>query len=75
MDENRGEMDCKAGSLECDNGSCRFNKTGRRPTETSMDGITLYTVIFRNWSTDWAREGRMILFFEMPAGEVPMSQI
>jgi hypothetical protein len=71
-DENRGEMDCKAGSLECDNGSCRFNKTGRRPTETSMDGIRLYTVIFQNWSTDLAREGRMILFFEMPAGKVPL---
>jgi hypothetical protein len=74
-DENRGEMDCKAGSLECDNGSCRFNKTGRRPTETSMDGIRLYTVIFQNWSTDLAREGRMILFFEMPAGKVPLLKI
>ena len=37
-----------------------------------MDGITLYTVIFQNWSTDLAREGRMILFFEMPAGKVPL---
>jgi hypothetical protein len=40
-----------------------------------MGGITLYTAVFVNWSTDWAREGRLIIFFELPAGRVPMSQI
>ena len=40
-----------------------------------MEGITLYTAIFQNWSTDWAREGRLIIFFELPAGRVPMSRI
>ena len=57
--------------------------TARRPLddrltatwETSMDGITLYTAIFQNWSTDRAREGRLIIFFELPAGQVPVSQI
>jgi hypothetical protein len=73
-DENRGEMDCEVGSLECAIGSSRF-LCARRPAETSIDGITLYTIIFQNWSTDWAREGRLIIFFEMPAGQVPVSQI
>ena len=73
-DENRGEMDCRVGSLECDIGLSRLG-CGGRPAETSMDGITLYTAIFLNWSTDWAREGRLIIFFELPAGRVPVSQI
>jgi hypothetical protein len=60
--------------LECAIGSSRF-LCARRPAETSLDGITLYTIIFQNWSTDWAREGRLIIFFEMPAGQVPVSQI
>ena len=62
-------------SLECDSGSSRFNKCTRRPAETSMDGITLYTAIFQNWSTDWAREGRLIIFFEMLAGKVPLEHL
>jgi hypothetical protein len=75
-DENRGEMDCAAGSLECAIGHSRFFKgCASRPAETSMDGITLYTAIFQNWSTDRAREGRLIIFFELPAGQVPVSQI
>jgi hypothetical protein len=75
-DESRGEMDCAAGSLECAIGDSRFLKgCASRPAETSMDGLTLYTAIFQNWSTDWAREGRLIIFFELPAGHVPVSQI
>ena len=75
-DENRGEMDCAAGSLECAIGHSRFLKgCASRPAQTSMDGITLYTAIFQNWSTDRAREGRLIIFFELPAGQVPVSQI
>src|SRR5882724_11235768 len=67
-DENRGEMDCAAGSLECAIGHSRFLKgCASRPAQTSIDGITLYTIIFQNWSTDWRREGRLIIFFEMPA--------
>ena len=74
-DENRGEMNCAAGSLECAIGRSRFFKgCASRPAETSMDGITLYTAIFQNWSTEWAREGRLIIFFELPAGQVPVSQ-
>ena len=34
-----------------------------------------HTAIFLNWSTDLAREGYMILFFEMPAGKVPLGKI
>jgi hypothetical protein len=75
-DKNRGEMDCAAGSLECAIGHSRFLKgCASRPAETSMDGITLYTAIFQNWSTDRAREGRLIIFFELPTGQVPVSQI
>jgi hypothetical protein len=73
-DENRGEMDCRVGSLECDIGLSRLG-CSKCPAETSLDGITLYTAIFQNWSTDWAREGRLIIFFELPAGRVPVSQI
>jgi hypothetical protein len=69
-------MDCAAGSLECAIGHSRFFKgCASHPAETSMNGITLYTAIFQNWSTDGAREGRLIIFFELPAGQVPVSQI
>ena len=75
-DENRGEMDCTEGSIECALGHSKFGPCGPAgPGVTSMGGITLYTAISVNWSTDWAREGRLIIFFEMPAGRVPMSQI
>jgi len=72
-DDDRGEMDCSEGSIECALGHSRFCDAG--PAVTSMGGITLYTTVFVNWSTDWAREGRLIIFFELPAGRVPMSQI
>jgi hypothetical protein len=75
-DENRGEMDCTADSIECALGHSKFGPCGPAgPGVTSMGGITLYTAIFVNWSTHWAREGRLIIFFELPAGRVPMSQI
>ena len=75
-DEDRGEMDCTEGSIECALGHSRFGAcTHAAPAVTSMGGITLYTAVFVNWSTDWAREGRLIIFFELPAGRVPMSQI
>jgi hypothetical protein len=35
----------------------------------------VYVTIFQNWSTDWAREGRLITFFEMPAGKVPVENL
>jgi hypothetical protein len=72
-DENRGEMDCPRGTIECGLGHSRFGGCSQWVTQTSMEGITLYTAIFQNWSTVWAREGRLIIFFEMPAGWVPRS--
>jgi hypothetical protein len=45
------------------------------PAETSIDRVTVYATIFQNWSTDWAREGRLIIFFEMPAGKVPLEHL
>ena len=71
-DQNRGEMDCAAGSIECALGHSSFCN---HPLLTSMGGIRLYTAVFQNWSTDWEREGRLIIFFELPAGRVPVSQI
>jgi len=70
--------DDKLGEMGCTAIGCAIGYSGFRcgpPAETSIDGITLYTAIFRNWSTDFAREGRLIIFFEMPAGKVPLQQI
>jgi hypothetical protein len=72
-DENLGEMACIAGR-DCSIGYSRFTK-GTRTAETSISGLILYTAIFQNWSKDWAREGRMIIFFEMPAGWVPLQHL
>jgi hypothetical protein len=72
-DENLGEMACLAG-IDCSIGYSRFTK-GTRAAETSINGITLYIAIFQNWSRDWPREGRLIIFFEMPAGKVPLDHL
>ena len=70
-DESLGEMGCIPG-IECSIGYSRF---ANRPALTSFSGITVYTAIFQNWSTDWPREGRLIIFFEMPAGKVPLEHL
>jgi hypothetical protein len=72
-DENLGEMDCTAGTV-CPIGYCRFKSTGS-PLKTWNNRVTVYVIIFQDWSTDWAREGRMIIFFEMPPGKVPMDHL
>jgi hypothetical protein len=69
-DENLGEMACISGK-DCSIGYSRFTK-GTRAAKTSINGITLYIAIFQNWSTDWPREGRLTIFFEMPDGRVPL---
>jgi hypothetical protein len=69
-DEHLGEMECTAGK------ECSFAACAARPAITWISGIiTVYTVIFQNWSTDWPREGRLIIFFEMPAGKVPLEHL
>jgi hypothetical protein len=73
-DENLGEMGC-TGSAVCPIGYCRFVHGWGPPQETSISRVTVYTTIFQNWSTDWAREGRLIIFFEMPAGKVPLQHL
>jgi hypothetical protein len=70
-DENLGEMACTA---DCSIGYSRFLK-GNRAAETSISGITLYIAIFQNWSTDWPRERHLIIFFDMPAGKVPLQRL
>jgi len=69
-DENRGEMECTRGR-ECSIGYARFCSLA----ETWSNRVTVYVIIFQHWSTDWAREGRMIIFFEMPAGSVPLEHL
>jgi hypothetical protein len=70
-DEDLGEMDCTVGK-ECSIGYSRFLCS---PAEASISGIAVYTAIFQNWSTGWPREGRLIIFFEMPAGKVPQQHL
>jgi hypothetical protein len=73
-DENLGEMGCKRSAV-CPIGYCRFVHGYGPPEETSINRVTVYTTIFQNWSTDWAREGRLIIFFKMPAGKVPLEHL
>ena len=74
-DENLGEMDCVTG-MECPIGYSRFeNGCASSPQVTWNSRVTVYVTIFQNWSTDWAREGRLIIFFEMPAGKVPVEHL
>jgi hypothetical protein len=74
-DENLGETDCVTG-MECPIGYSRFeNGCASSPQVTWNNRVTVYVTIFQNWSTDWAREGRLITFFEMPAGKVPVEHL
>jgi hypothetical protein len=73
-DESLGEMGCTGGKV-CPIGYCRFVHSHATPQETFDDRVTVYTVIFQNWSTNWAREGRLIIFFEMPPGKVPLEHL
>jgi hypothetical protein len=73
-DENLGEMGCTRSTM-CPIGYCRFVHGYGPPQETLINRVTVYTTIFQNWSTDWAREGRLIIFFEMPAGKVPLEHL
>src|SRR5215813_13606474 len=71
-DEALGQMDCTEGKV-CPIGYSRFaHGCGSGPQITWNNRVTVYVTVFQNWSTDWAREGRMIIFFEMPAGRVPV---
>jgi hypothetical protein len=63
-------MECTAGK------ECSFAACAARPAITWISGIiTVYTVIFQNWSTDWPRERHLIIFFDMPAGKVPLQRL
>jgi hypothetical protein len=70
-DENLGEMACTVGAV-CPIGDSRF--TGP-PKKTWNSHVTVYVTYFQQWSTDWARVGRLIIFFEMPVGKVPMDHL
>jgi hypothetical protein len=70
-DEHLGEGDCTAG-VDCSIGYSRFLCYA---AETSMGRITLYIATFQSWSTDSPREGRLIVFFEMPPGKLPVQQM
>src|SRR5215813_9562217 len=65
-----GEMGCTVG-IECPIGYARFGCVA----ETWNKHVTVYVSTLQHWSTDWAREGRMIIFFEMPAGRVPVGHL
>src|SRR5262245_21569338 len=69
-DENHGEKGCTEGKV-CPIGYARFLAVHK----TWNSHITVYQNTFQDWSTDWAREGRMIIFFEMPAGKVPVDHL
>jgi hypothetical protein len=74
-DENLGELYCTAG-IVCPIGYSRFaNGCASGPQVTWNNRVTVYVTTFQNWSTDWAREGRLIIFFEMPAGKVPVEHL
>jgi len=74
-DEALGEMDCTDGTV-CPIGNSRFvHGCGSGPLVTWNNRVTVYVTNFQNWSTDWAREGRMIIFFEVPAGKVPVDHL
>jgi hypothetical protein len=72
--EKFGYMDCTE-SNECSVGFCRFVHGWGPPQKTSLSGVTVYTAIFQSWSTDSPRVGRLIIFFEMPPGKLPMQQM
>ena len=74
-DEALGEVDCTKGMV-CPIGYSRFaHGCGSGPLVTWNNRVTVYVTIFQNWSADWAREGGMIIFFEMPAGRVPVEHL
>lgn len=73
-DERLGETTCTGGKV-CPIGYCRFVHSHATPQETFDGRVTVYTVIFQNWSTNWAREGRLIIFFEVPTGKVPVDHL
>src|SRR5262249_8627829 len=68
-DENLGKVDCTAGTV-CPIGYSRFPQGWGRPEETRNNRVIVYVTIFQSWSTDWAREGSLTIFFEMPAGRM-----
>jgi hypothetical protein len=70
-DENLGEMGCTLGKV-CSIGYSRFVCDAAL---TSTSQITVYTAIFQSWSTGWSREGRLIIFFEMPTGKAPLQHL
>ena len=72
--EKFGDMDCTE-SKECSVGFCRFVHGWGPPEKTSLNGVTVYTAIFQSWSTDSPRVGRLIIFFEMPPGKLPVQQM
>jgi len=69
-DEDLGAMGCTIGT-ECPIGYARVFE----PKKTWSNHVTVYVSALQHWSTDWAREGRMIIFFEMPAGKVPVDHL
>ena len=69
-DENLGAMGCTIGK-ECSIGYARVFQ----PKKTWSNHVTVYVSALQHWSINWAREGRMIIFFEMPAGRVPLEHL
>src|SRR5262249_13867704 len=58
-DENLGGKDCTEGKV-CPIGYARFLTLHK----TWNSHVTVYQNTFQDWSTDWAREGRMIIFLK-----------
>jgi len=73
--EKFGDIDCTPTQKECSVGFCRFVYGYGHPEKTSLNGMTVYTAIFQSWSTDSPRVGRLIIFFEMPPGKLPVQQM
>ena len=72
--EKFGDTDCAA-SKECSVGFCRFVYGYGPPEKTSLNGVTVYTAVFQSWSTDSPRVGRLVIFFDMPPGKLPVQQM
>ncbi|MBE2241444.1 MAG: hypothetical protein IAE86_01705 [Burkholderiaceae bacterium] len=61
-----------APAAECPIGWSKFQAT---PVEAKGAAIRTYSTIFMNWSHDRSRQAQMIIFYKLPAGEKPLTEI
>ena len=69
---NRGIMrGCKAGA-DCNIGWSKFQTA---PHESGHSQLRTYSSIFMNWSHDRSRTAEMIIFYSLPNGKVPLTEL